>query len=220
MAKNTAHKMTDREIEIGGKIRQACLAVSNDLTLSADAKDAKKSADESVEKGRLPVIRQVAQMAVDENWTAAESMWGCDYAANVQGNDDRIAKTIANFCADMKNVTHPAVRNDVSAILTECELAWKAEGDAMELDKKAPRPLRDFAKRQYHLVIRAIKEQRLGTIYISHPADVIQWAEANDPAKNPDMVADQIATIAEQLAAIFVNFDHADITEASGVLAK
>jgi hypothetical protein len=221
MAKtNNTHKMTDREIEIGQKIRTACLAINDDLTNAADAKDAKKTADASAEHGRLPVILSVAEMSRVENWTEAEAMWGCEYAASVKGNDDRVNKTIANFCSEMKSVTSPKVRDAVPTIVTACKLAWDAETEAMELDKQAPKPLREFAKRQYHLIIRAIKEQRLGTVYITDPESVVNWAEANDPAKNPDLAADKLASIAEQLSQIFVYFAHADIADASSVLAK
>jgi len=212
--------MTEREIAIGQQVRQACLAISGDLTNSADAKDAKKASDAAVEAGRLPVLLSVARLSIEQNWTEAEAMWGCQYAADQKGNDDRTAKTIATFCSEMKSVTSPKVRESVPDIVKACEDAWQAETDDIELDKDAPRPLREFAKRKYHLIITAIKEQRLGQIYITMPQDVVDWAEANDPAKNPDKVADKLANIASDLAGIFIYFNHADIQEAADALGR
>lgn len=219
MAKAATHKMTDREVAIGQIIRGACAKISDALTDQADAKEARNAANDTEQTGRLGIVLEIAELSAIEQWSESEVIWGCQYAADVKGNDDRTAKTLATFCAEMKSVASPKVRDDVPTIHRACTLAWQAETDAIELDKKnAPRPLRKFAKRQYHLILRAINEQRMGQLYLTTPDDVVAWAEANDPDLNPDTVADALAAIVEKLRIMSVNFTHADLTECVSAL--
>lgn len=213
-------KPTERDIEIGQKIHGICVSVSDALTDGANAKDAKTAASDHETTGRLAVVLRIAELSAQEDWSETEVNRGCDYASNTPENDGRIAKSLQNLCSEMRNVAHPKVRDAVPTIHQACVIAWNAETNAIENDKDAPRPLRDFAKRLSHLVLRAIKEQRIGQETFNQATDVLAWAEANDPAQNADATAKLIERIVDQLGGIYANFPEPDVKNCADTLAS
>lgn len=220
MAKNPEHKMTDREIDIGQRIRGAVTQISQTLTDKSDALESVQALAAEEISGRVAVILEIADMANVENWTESEVFWGCGYAIKVKGNDDRTAKSIATFCAEMRNVASSKVRALVPAIYEHVKSAWDAETEMLVEDKDAAKPLRKFAKRFYHLFVDAIRKTKIGEVYITSPADVVLWAEANDPDLNAGVIADRIEKIALELSAMFRNFAHSDLQECAVALGQ
>ena len=218
MAKLPSHKMTDRELEIAQHIRGACTKIAETLADKADAMESVQNLAASEVHGRVAVILEIADMASSQNWTESEVTWACSHAAKVKGNDERTSKSIATFCSEMKNVASVRVRLHVPAIYEHVKQAWDIETDMLVEDKDAPKPLRKFAKRFYHLFTDAIRKTKTGEIWLTSAADVVTWAEANDPDLNAGTVADQIARIADQLADMFKNFAHSDLQDCAVAL--
>jgi hypothetical protein len=180
------------------------------LTKDGDRRDAREvyqAASNDATSAREEQLIRIAKIAFDEHWSQYEVDEGTAQAINSRNAKDTSVNTYAN---EIKRACHPNARQHVGSLAKLANTVWDAENVA---DKKLPRPLRAAFSRKYHLLQRMISEAIDNEHVLALSRDVVSFAIAHDPAKNPERMFKRFKNLREQLKTLADEFPLDELNE-------
>lgn len=210
MATTTTSSLDAAQInDIARQIRGAVLPILSADSDTKDAKDAAMNASQAGVSLREDIMIALAGLSQKGQWSEREVSAAAARAASMTNSKED--KSLATFIGETKRAMHPLVRSHVPSLIDLRDVAWDAETEASNLDKKnTPTPLRKAFARKYHMLITMFGEAQEGNIF-EDTASVIAFAELNDPSLDYKKVHKRLAKIKEDLAKFYHDFPVDDI---------
>jgi len=191
---------------------------------------------------RMILCTEIARLADEQDWKDEHIKVAADKAKAMimSGNNDpslaETSKAMQVFVSQIKLPAHESVRGQFETVRDVIHDAWLTEQENLAADKKAkvtprPTPIKNFVSREYELVLRACREvidpaayghnisDASDRLIIRSAQDVRDWAELNDPDKDPDKAEAKLATLAKSLNEISKIFGLQEVTDAYAKIA-
>lgn len=199
-------------------------AVSSGIVTAMDEASEREELKEKAEElkdgsigKRQRIMSTLAELAAADDWQPGEIDGGVEQA--VKARNFKLPTTVATFVNEMKLAMHPSVRGDFGRISGSVNDAWSAEKAAKEANAEAAQPFRKAFARQYHMLVKVMREASDGRTYMSQ-SELRAFAEANDPSVNPETMFKRFDKVRAQLLEFVNNFDLADVVAAHDLVKE
>jgi hypothetical protein len=187
---------------IVSKITDAFNKIQGVDTDRSDARKLLEGAAQSATNAREDLLVNLANVATSEKWESDDIDAAIDQALKARNSQDNSIKT---FASEIKRACHRNARKHVGQLRELATQVWDAENADTDGDKNLPKPCRKAFARKYHMLGRMISEAMDGNVF-EGTSEVVQFALANDPAKDPKKAFKRVTAMRDQLRALADEF--------------
>jgi hypothetical protein len=186
--------------------------VAADMTRS-DATRVQRAASERATGARETALLALAEIAERDKWSHGEIDGGAAQALDRRNTKDN---SVATFAAEIKRACNPSARQHVPTLALLCADVWTEEGKAA---KDYPRPCRKAFARRYHMLVATFREAIEGRV-LSTPQQIVCWAVACDPDRDPVKVLKRLHAVRGQLRALADDWPHRELAVCGEALGR
>lgn len=192
-----------------GTVAPAMSARDNVVDKSKELQDASAEATNQ----REALMANIAAAADANVWTVSEVESACQIAGKKLNNDAQ-RKSFGTMVSEIKLAANEKVRARFADVVRLRNVAWAEEEMAAAAAKKAEieceRPCKLAFARAYHMLtgmLRAVIDTPADHPFpFNTTADVVSFAQARDPRRDPAKVAKQIESLVNNLRAFHALF--------------
>jgi hypothetical protein len=218
--------VTNAQLDIGKKMHSLAFSIAQSQADSNSKREEADTLSAGVKSSRLDLCKQVAEDSANGKWSLGDIRvaftWAKEQPWGNHGND-RVAKTLGVFLAELAIFAHPNVRDGARVLIEAVETAYKQE-NPQDDDK----PCRKWQGAAYKAVIvlgRAVRDYdprnpANGVEKITCVEDVVKYARANDPSKDDEKIATRLKAIAKTLMGVYGEFPVNDFLQMAETLEK
>jgi hypothetical protein len=202
-----------RAATIAAEIGKALSGVIAADDVKRDAAKEQQGASERAIGAREAALLSLAAIAEQGKWSKREIEGGTAEALDRRNRKDA---SIATFASEIKRACHPLARSHAPKLSELCAEAWEAEGAT---EKGHSRPCRKAFARRYHMLVASFGEAIDGRVLASRQ-EVVGWATARDPDRDPSKVLARVQSMQAALHALAVDWPHGELATCNAALGR